>query len=502
MNWLESAIATIAPNWALRRTQARALLRAYEAAMPSRLRKEQREFGTADQTVMAAGRTLAEKARYLEQNYDLARGVLNTMVDHIIGAEGIQVDPQPKTKNGEIHEEYARQLDRLYDDFCQRPEVTWQMGMAQVERILCRSWLRDGEALSRRLSGTVPGLDHGTRIPMSLELIEADYLPIDYNDASKGIVQGIEKNSWGRPRAYHLYKRVPTSVYHSPNWGNDTRPIFADQIAHIAAFDRLHQTRGVSVFASVLTRFADIKDYDESERVAARIAAAMAMQIIKGEASFYAPPESQQARSFPIEPGMMFDQLLPGEKIETIQSNRPSPMAEPFRDSMIRAACSGMNTSYSSVNRKYDGSFSSQRQELVEQDLHYRVMRNFFVDRQTRPTYRAAIALAVSTGQAPMPKDLDPITLFDAAYQGPAMVWIDPAKEAIADEKQMQAGTRSLDQTIRARGGNPREVYAQILRERKRHESDGMVFSSNAAYALKLQEPANDDSNSDTPTGA
>lgn len=494
MNWLDTAISYIAPAWGLRRMQARALMRSYEAAIPSRLRKTQLESSTADQAIAAAGRTLSERGRYLEQNYDLARGILNTMVDHIVGPDGIQIEPQPKRMDGSIHEEFAELLYQLYADFCKRPETTGMMRMPKMQRMQCRTWIRDGEQITQMLKGNVRGLNHGTKIPLTLELLEPDYLPLDYNDESQRIVQGIEKNIWGQVVAYHLHKRIPGTIYYAPTWANDTTRVPADRILHLAATDRLHQTRGVSMFASIITRLADIKDYDESERVAARIAAAMAVQVIKGDASSYMPAEGKSnPRSFPIEPGMVFDQLLPGERMETLQSNRPSPMAEPFRNSMMRAAAAGVNTSYSSISRNYNGTYSSQRQELVEQDLHYRVLRNEFVDQNVMPTYEMATALSIATGLAEIPDDLNPMTLFDALYSGPAMVWIDPDKEARSEERRMQTGSRSLAQTIRAAGGNPREVYAQIVRERNQHQIDGMVFTSNAANTLNLMEPVNDE---------
>ena len=44
---------------------------------------------------------------------------------------------------------------------------------------------------------------------------------------------------------------------------------------HLAQRKRLHQLRGISLIHGVITRLSDIKDYEESERVAARIAAAL-----------------------------------------------------------------------------------------------------------------------------------------------------------------------------------------------------------------------------------
>jgi capsid protein len=84
-------------------------------------------------------------------------------------------------------------------------------------------------------------------------------------------VQGVELNSWGRPRAYHIYKNHPGDGL---TYSSDTKRVSADRMFHLKLVKRLHQVRGVSVFASTLARFDDIKEIDESERVAARVAAA------------------------------------------------------------------------------------------------------------------------------------------------------------------------------------------------------------------------------------
>lgn len=42
--------------------------------------------------MLRAGATLRQTARHLEQNYDLALGVLNTLVANVVGPNGIGVD--------------------------------------------------------------------------------------------------------------------------------------------------------------------------------------------------------------------------------------------------------------------------------------------------------------------------------------------------------------------------------------------------------------------------
>ena len=54
----------------------------YEGARSDPARKQRRETGSADVATMRAGHSLREQARHLDQNYDIARGVLNILVQN------------------------------------------------------------------------------------------------------------------------------------------------------------------------------------------------------------------------------------------------------------------------------------------------------------------------------------------------------------------------------------------------------------------------------------
>ena len=166
------------------------------------------------------------------------------------------------------------------------PEVTQQHDWVACERLIARAWFRDGEALLQELKGIVPTLNHGTRIPYSVELIEADLLPVDLNDKDAGITQGVERNVWGRVRAYHLLKEHPGDL-NFMHLFKHTKRVDASNILHPKIVKRFKQARGVSIFAPMMKRIEGIKDYEESELVAARVAAAMCGYIKKGTPDHY-----------------------------------------------------------------------------------------------------------------------------------------------------------------------------------------------------------------------
>jgi hypothetical protein len=233
---------------------------------------------------------LREQARRLDEDHDLAGGALDTLIKHVIGPNGVGIEFQPQLNDGTIALGFAEQLSNLFDDWCLHPEVTGELDWVQCQQLMARTWLRDGEGFTQLLSGPVRGLDHATKVPFSLELLEPDFVPTDYNDSEKNINGGIKRNTWGKPKSYYVYKQHPGDVYFYR--AVDLKQIPAINVLHPKMVTRLHQGRGVSIFARVITRLDDIKDYEESERVAARISAAMAAYIKKGGPDEYASSET------------------------------------------------------------------------------------------------------------------------------------------------------------------------------------------------------------------
>lgn len=317
-------------------------------------------------------------------------------------------------------------------------------------------------------------------------MIEADHLPLGYDDATKNIKQGVERNAWGRSLAYHIYKQHPGDT--SYIYDTKLKRVSTDRMLHLKIAQRIRQTRGVSVFASVIRRLEDMKDYEESERIAARVAAALTGFIKKGTIEDYTGPgvdadgNPKTNREFSMKPGMIFDGLLPGEEVGTIDSNRPSGLLTAFHDTMTRFFSAGIGASNSSVSRNYNGTYSAQRQELVEGWGNYQALTQWFVGQFSRPIWHRFVSIAVLSGQIKLPSDLDMHTLYDADFRGPAMPWIDPEKEAKANRLLERCGYKSAPQIIRERGGVPKDTMDQTERWRKQADDKGLIFETDPAH--------------------
>jgi lambda family phage portal protein len=439
-----------------------------------------------------AGKTLREQARHLEENHDLVAGILTTLVNNTVGVNGISIEPLPRNKDGSVNRDFADELAGLFDDWSKAPEVTGQYTRATMERLFARSLYRDGEVFAQNLSGRVPFLDHNTVVPYSIEMLEADMIPENHPDsADSNNYNGVIKNTWGRPVAYQVYHKHPGSI---KAWDAKIKHVDAHRMMHLKLTNRIGQTRGVSAFAPVMIRLQDLKSYEEAERIAARMSACVSMYIKRGNPELYQPGEEDDDRIFEMAPGTIYDQLLPGEEINDITPDRPSQLLQAFRDSMLKAATSGVNASYSTVAKDYNGTYSSQRQEMIDAYINYSALQANFAAQFTEPMWTQFIVSAMGANLIKQPKEVDQLTLFDAQFRGPVAPWIDPAKEASGNLIQVRAGFKSLSQVIRERGENPRKVMAEIQREREEAEEMGITLSAFAEKDDTNLGDSNDDS--------
>ncbi|HGM5106976.1 TPA: phage portal protein [Stenotrophomonas maltophilia] len=448
-----------------RAQMASVVARAHEVTRPSRNRTLARDWGSGNAIAGMDARQLRDQARHLERDLDLADNALNVLVQNTVGA-GIDVLSAPRLPGQPINRELALQLDDLWDAWWDAPEATRTHDYGMCQQLLARSWFRDGDAFYQDLIGTVPYFEHGTAVPYSFEMLEADLVPLDFNDPARNILQGVERNAWGRPIAFHVYKSHPGDPMGTRL---ETKRVSAEFMHCIALMKRLHQVRGLSVFASAMSRFEDVKDYEESERIAAKVAASMTFQIKKGSGEQYGADLGGQAilqdgvpiRELRLAPGAIFDDLLPGESIESLGTDRPNPNAATWRKEQLRAAAGGIGVSYSSLSLDYNGTYSAQRQELVEKWGSYLMLAERFIALCVRPQRMRFVEACVLSGRVRLPRGWTLRDLAASTYVRPVMPWIDPLKEAYARGEAEDRGWVSPQQNTLQYGNNPAEVLRQ-----------------------------------------
>ena len=482
MGLIDKLIENLSPRLALKRELSRQRLsyikeRLYDAAKSSNYHVKPTDNRSGDGVMDHARDSIRNLARHLDENHDLAIGILDSLVNNTVGPNGITVEPQIKTKGGKLNEKANKEMRRAWLDWTKKAEVTQQLPWGEVQRLACRSWFRDGEILVQHVLGR-GSYNHPGAVPYALELIEGDYLPFNLNQPEgPRIVHGVELNTWRQPLGYHVYMEHPNDRITFTSLYTKTKRIAAENVTHLKFVRRINQVRGVSILHGVINRLDDVKDYEESERIAARVAAAFTGYIRKAPEMAGAADIATGDRTMTMEAGMIFDNLLPGEEVGTIDSNRPNTGLESFRDGQLRAVAAGTGLSYSSISKNYNGTYSSQRQELVESQPSYERLRNYFINTFIDSVYDNFVTMAMASGALNLPRNIDPATLLEYEARGQGMTWIDPKKEIEADQLAVEARFKSRNQVIRDRGGDPSVVNEQIQLEIEYDKQHGFGVS-------------------------
>lgn len=463
----------------------------YQAARPSRLRRASRSMGTGDDAIRYDANTLAQQARFLEENSDLVDGALNILVSSIIG-RGILIDPSAKLKNGKAATEFNQQLKALYKEWSKQPDISKDFSFSKIQRLAIRAFLRDGEVFSLLYEGN--DYPHGTRFKLSLQLLERDHLSNETtHDGS--IEQGVIKNGYGRAVAYRFYKDLKR---------REAVDITAENVLHLFFTNRLSQSRGISYLHSIINRCYDLDDIDESERVAARQGASIGMAIERtadyNDSSVLLNSNGQANRRPPIVnmyPGMVLDNLSVGEKVAMLSPNgRPNPNLIPFRETQLESIALALGISASSLKKKYTGSYSAERQAWQEAQRLIETLIDDVVEEFIRPIYERFVKHCILYGYIQLPAKIDVSTVTAAMYKYPRMLSIDPAKDAKSTIDRVQNGLASRSEEIRASGRDPDEVRQEIAMERQLDKDAGLDFTNVATTNTNASQY----DNTNTPT--
>ena len=500
-------IAKVAPgfaaNYAVKRIRYDAskdyknAKRLYDAATANQYRKTVTGGNASPDSIVGhTGTTLRNLSRYLEENHDLTNAVFDDLLNNVIGA-GCSKVPMVKNLDGTLATDINERLCELFDEWADSPDTTGELGFEHVERMVARHYWRDGEIFVR------PIINHGrftykTRIPLALDMLDADFCPLDYQALESGVLHGVLTNQWGAPITYFFYKEHPNDLLNSNMiQRSQLKAVRAEGVYHLKMAKRLRQRRGIPAIHAVINRLQDIKDIEESERIAAKVASDFTFYIKKGgEAGAPTALNSDGNRAFNMQAGMGFE-LEPGEDVGSIQANRPNLDVTKFIEDLKRNVAGGTGTRFSSIARQYNGTYSAQRQELVEGAVSYRAQFTYFVRKFYRPVWNdfvTTVALSGLLGSASELANIDRSTLTRCEFRPPSLPWIDPQKEAKAWAELVSAKLESRQEIMRQRGRDPAKVIEEM-----QAEADNDLFGSmvEMADAAEINEQVNDDPETD-----
>lgn len=461
--------------------------------------------------------TLRARSRDLVRNAPIAGGAINTVCTSVVGT-GLSVQPTLDADylgldetSAEAWRDSAKREFGLWAN-SSNCDATRAQNFYGLQDLAFRSALENGDVLA--LTPTVPRLNWPYQL--TVQLIEADRLsnPKHVNDTT-AIAGGVEVDSMGAPRAYHIARSHPGSVvaFRSLEW--DRVEAYGAKTGrrnalHLFAKLRVGQTRGMPYLAPVVEPLKQLDRYSEAEINAAVVGSLFTVFVRTQDGADIVPPQDGTTPANPYDPekftlgsGALLS-LAAGDTVEFANPSRPSPAFDPFVQSIFRQIGVALELPFEVLIKHYTASYSAARAALLEAWKFFRCKRAWLAANFCQPLYELFIDECVANGRLSAPGYFRDPTV-RAAYlcaqwvgDGPGA--IDPLKEANAAEKRMQIGLTTLaEETMAYSGADWEDNVDQRNKELAAGAPSTVATPAGAAPAVDPNAPADGGSDLETP---
>ncbi len=425
--------------------------------------------------------TLIARVRDLARNNDYVKRWLSLTRSNVVGPNGINVQSRvpSRTKGQGIDDLASEAVDQAFDKWGRYgvPDVTGQHSWVSLQNTFITDAMRDGEALYRVIRGW-----DGNEFAFALRRLDVMALPVDYDSEFNGnqILMGVELNQSDRPVAYHLLQQRASDRTYYRNGANYER-IPADQVIHAFLPEFAYQTRGISPMSSAMLRLHMLGGYEEASLTKARVAAAvMGFFTRSDEGLGYGATEGTNTDGSLImgaEPGV-FKELPAGVGLDTFDPNAPHEQYGDFVKATLRGIASGLGVNYNSLSNDLEGvNFSSIRAGVLEDREAWKCLQKWMTDVFVRPVFEDFVMMALLNGAIKIngqtPRS-EPQRYREASYQGRRWAWVDPVKDAKANQMLINERLTTRSNVIRDMGLDPKEVWEKLAEEEQLLEELGI----------------------------
>lgn len=485
MSWLGSLKARFGGAKPKRqRTLAMAETPAFVASWPTHTR-------TVNHDLQAGLSVAIARSRGLARNNDYAKRFLTSFKTNVLGPAGLRLQMRFMKRNSEPNDAVNDAIEKAWLAWGKRGvcEVTGQLSWLECERILLEALPRDGGFLLRKLN---------RRGPKQFQIQLLDYEILDarlYQDLANGnrIRMGVEIDDDGAAIAYWLKNggKPDLDLRSFGYCANDHVRVPAEDIIHRFVAEEANQLRGYPWLAVGGRRLWLVNDYEEAAAVAASNAAkrlgffvspngeappgigneivSSVLEQAKAAGKVLSAQEvqalQQVAEKFSTTVPGQYDTIPTGYDFKQYESDYPHTNYAEYVKSCLRGVASGLGISYVTLGNDLESvNYSSARVGILDEREVYKQVQRWFVDALHGDVCAAwlKMALLADTSLA----NLDPVR-YDAYLE--AVTWqprgwagIDPAKEANANQTNLQLKLTSRRRIILERGDDPDEIFKEI----------------------------------------
>ncbi len=424
--------------------------------------------------------TLINRSRAAIRNDPWAASGLEKLVSNIVGT-GI------KPKSEAEDDGFRKQLQQLFLDWSDESDADGQLDFYGQQALAVRSMLEAGECFVRLRPRQ---LKDGLTVPLQIQLLEAEFVPWDYNDDLKTghkIRAGIEFNGIGQRVAYWMHKEHP-SDYTSLDVGG-LRRVPADQVLHLYEPLRPGQLRGQPLLTQVLLRMFHLDKFDDATLLRQEIA-----NLFTG---FITKPSPEQERVDPVtgrpivydlqgvpmvtmEPGTM-QELSPGEEITFANPPGAASNYPDFIRQQLLAVAAGIGLPYEILSGDMKG-VSDRALRVILNEFRRRIQQiqhNQLVFQFCRPVWHRWLDLAVLSGAIHATGFHHHKARFARVKWIPqGWPYMHPVQDVQSQNLAVRSGFKSRSEVVSEQGYDSEQIDDEIAADNRRADELALQYDS------------------------
>lgn len=341
---------------------------------------------------------------------------------------------------------------------------------------------RDGEALLRKV--------RDKRMPygFGLQLLEADRLDETINarmTSGNVIRQGVELDSMQRAVAYYIKTQHPGDAGFVPGRPGVER-VPAGEMYHLFLPERAEQVRGYTWMHAVILRGSIIHRFEEAAVVAAEIGASKVAALERAEEApdviaSMADEQVGGSLQMNVQAGELFE-LPAGVKLNSWNPEYPHANFDSFLKACLRGLASGLNVAaHNLTGDMTDVNYSSARIAEMSERESWMGLQDWLIDSLMLPMYEDWLDVAMLQGAITFIGSgdriyIDKLDVIKAAsrFQGRRWAWVDPAKEADAQEKLLANKLTSRTRIAAEQGEEFEDLLDELAQEQQLIDAAGL----------------------------
>lgn len=489
---IDRGLAVIAPQWAAKRANARGMYaalqragemaRKFDGASTGRLAGNWfASSGSADTELRPALNRLRARSRDLSANNPWAASAIDSLQTDLAGT-GIAWSP--RMIDGTENDPLLSKAKRLFLPWIETPacDLRGRQNLYGMQSTGARELVEAGEFIVRRVwTGERP-------IPFRLLFLEPDHLDtmkdgLLMNDGGR-VVQGVEYDSLGRPRAYYLWREHPGDILSSNSWVSDRVP--AEDVIHSYEVLRFGQSRGIPRGTPCMIRLRAFDEYENAEEMRKKI-----LSCFVGFVHDLLPDESPSAgmgESTGVDgeqgnaaQGVMGVRKFTPGTFQGLPAGKSITFGQPTGDDnyvdfamvTLRGVAQAYGVTYEKLTGDLRGvNFSSGRMgQLKYNALLDRLTWHTLVPQVLDRIFAWFLEAMEVTGDLPA-------GVLAARWTPPKRPMVDPSQEIPAAVKAVRSGFKTRSEVVRELGDNPEELEAEFKLENDRAEKLKLSFDS------------------------